>query len=52
LRGANEDPALSVADLKKAIELLPENKQLFALSEHDIDSVRSRPEVVALLAPA
>jgi hypothetical protein len=51
LRGPNEDPALIVADMKKAIELLPENKQLFASQdEHDIDSVRTRPEVIALLA--
>jgi hypothetical protein len=51
LRGPNEDPALIVADMKKAIELLPENKQLFASrDEHDIDSVRTRPEVIALLA--
>jgi tetratricopeptide (TPR) repeat protein len=50
LRGANEDLALIVADMKKAIELLPENKQLFASpDEHDIDSVRTRPEVAALL---
>jgi hypothetical protein len=50
LRGANEDLALMVADMKKAIELLPENKQLFASpDEHDIDSVRTRPEVAALL---
>jgi tetratricopeptide (TPR) repeat protein len=53
LRGANEDLAAIVADIKKAIELLPENRQLFASpDEHDIDSVRTRPEVAALLTPS
>jgi hypothetical protein len=45
-----EDPALITADMKKAIELLPENKRLFASAdEHDIDNVRKRPEIVELL---
>lgn len=43
-----EDLALVLADMKKAIDLLPENKRIFS-TEDDIASIRATPEVKALL---
>jgi len=45
----NDDITLIIADMKKAISILPENKQIFS-EDPDIASIRDRPEVKALLS--
>jgi hypothetical protein len=47
----SDEPARIIADMKEAVKLLPENKQLFAADdEHDIRTVKKRPEVIVMLA--
>jgi hypothetical protein len=45
----NGDITLIIADMTKAISILPENKRIFS-EDHDIASIRDRPEVKALLS--